>query len=143
MSLSNAPLVHIAKVGAMDASATPEAVVFVAPTQGCRILGINLIDNTAKTAHADNKGTYAILNKGAAGDGTTSVASRVTDTPTTDDIAAYVPWPITLTTTLANLEIAGGRVLTIKATEAGTATSGDLVDCSVQILYAEGYGGGI
>lgn len=142
MSLDIEPRVSVVRIGAMDASGAPEKTIFVAPCR-CRILGVSLIDNTAKTAHADNKMITAVYNKGAAGDGTTVVASRTGDTPTTDDIVAFVPWPLDLSTTIANLELAAGRVLTAKVTEAGTETSGDLVDAVWEVTFAEGYGGGI
>ena len=142
MSLDIEPRVSVVRIGVMDASAGPEQAIFVAPCR-CRIIGISLVDNTAKTAHADNKVITTVYNKGAAGDGTTVVASRTGDTPTTDDIAAFVPWPLDLSTTIANLELPAGRVLTAKVTEAGTAASGDLVDAVWVVTYAEGYGGGI
>lgn len=131
------PVVAIAVVGAMDASASPERRIFVAPC-ACRVVGIDLVDSTAKAAHADNKGTYAVKNKGAAGDGTTVVATRTTVTG--NSIVANVAFPLTLSTTKSVLNLAAGTVLTVTATEAGTATSGDLVDAIFAVRYVPGSG---
>ena len=132
------PLGHVRYVGAMDASTTPVAVIFVAPCR-CRVTGIGLVDSTTKAGHGTNYGTYAVTNRGAAGTGTTAVASRTTITPTTDDITAYVYWPLTLSTTKANLDLAAGDVLLVTATEAGAAASGDLVLANWIVKYVPGY----
>lgn len=131
------PVVSVVKVGAMDASASPEVAIFVAPC-ACRVVGIGLTDNTAKAAHADNKGTYAVKNKGAAGTGTTVVATRTTVTG--NAIVKFVRWALTLSTTKSVLNLAAGDVLTVTATEAGTATSGDLVDAVFDVRYVPGSG---
>ena len=125
-------------IGVMDASAAPEVLVFTAPC-ACRIVGIWLADGTAKTGHGTNYGTYTAYNK-TTGAGAVVVASRATDTPTTDDIVANVGWPVTLSTTLSALNMAQGECLTFKAVEAGAATSGDLVTALVSVAYVPGIG---
>ena len=132
------PLIAMRYIGVMDASASPEVNVFVAPC-ACRIVGVWLVDGTAKTGHADNKGTYVAYNK-TTGAGAVVVASRVTDTPTDDNIVANVGWSLDLSTTLSALNMSQGQVLSFKATEAGTATSGDLVTALVGVAYVPGTG---
>lgn len=129
-------------LGTVDASGPDTRPVFVA-TERCRLLGASIVDVTAKTGHANNYGTYALIDMGTDGSEAVTVATRATDTPTTDDIAAYVEWPLTLNTTPANLELEEGTVLIFSGTEAGSATSGDLVDALLVISYQNGYGGGV
>lgn len=140
MSTAAEPRQVCIPLGVVDASGPQDIPVFVASV-AIEILGVYLMDTTAKSGHADNNGTYSIINKGVAGDGTAVVATRVTDTPTADDIAAFVDWPITLSATEANLEVAAGSVLSFTAAEAGTATSGDLVKACLVLEYAVGYSG--
>jgi hypothetical protein len=142
MSSDLSPLVATYALGQIDASGPEEKPVF-SHSKAVRILGVRLLDTAAKSAHADNKGTYSLINKGSDASGTDVVATRIGDTPTTDDIAAYVPWPLTLNTDETTLEIDAGEVLSFKAEEAGTAGSGDLTDALLVIEYAIGYGGGI
>lgn len=142
MSLDISPLRVSIPLGSVDASG-PEDRPVLYVSKAIRVLGVYLIDSTAKTGHADNKGTYEVINKGTAGAGTAVVATRTTDTPTTDDIAAFDAWPLTLNADETVLEIAAGSVLSFTAAEAGTATSGDLVEACLVIEYADGYGGGI
>lgn len=142
MSRDFEPLKIVINLGAVDASGPDERTVFVS-SNPARFIAANIVDGVAKTGHANNYGTYEIINRGQAGAGTTVVASRSTDTPTTDDIDDYVAWPLTNSTTKANLEITAGDVLTFKASEEGSATSGDLTEATLILEYADGTGGGI
>lgn len=142
MSSAAEPRQAVILLGSIDASGPEDIPVFVASVP-IEVLGVDLIDTAAKSGHGTNKGTYSILNKGAAGSGTAVVATRVTDTPTTDDIAAFVRWPITLSATKSLLEVAAGSVLSFTASEAGAATSGDLTNAALVIEYAVGYSGGV
>lgn len=142
MSLDTEPRKVCVVLGTVDASGPDERTVFVSSTP-VRFLRATLVDQAAKTGHADNYGKYEIINKSTTGSGTTVVASRYTDTPTTDDITAYVAWGLVNSTTTANLEIAANEVLTFKASEQGNAGSGDLTDGLLVIEYADGTGGGI
>ena len=142
MSTAMEPRQTVVYFGQIDASAPEALPVFVASVP-IEILGVYLLDTAAKVGHANNKGTYSIINKGLAGAGTTVVATRVTVAPTTDDIAAFVKWPLTLSAFTNRLEVAAGEVLAFTASEAGTATSGDLTDATIIIEYAVGYSGGV
>lgn len=141
MSLDIAPMVAEIPLGAVDASVPFEQPVFMRSTY-TRILEVNLVDVATKTGNAANYGTYQLINKGTTGTGTTVVASRSSDTVTTDDFTPYVAWPLTLNATESNLEIAPDSVLHFLATESNP-TSGDLTKALLVIEYAIGYGGGI
>ena len=139
MGLDTEPRHAIVPLGTVDASGPDERPVFVA-NDACRILAVNLVDTAAKTGHADNYGKYELINKGAAGAGTGVVASRYSDTPTTDNIAAYVAWPLTVSGTASLLNLDAGNVLQFKASEEGSAASGDLTDALLVIEYTVGEG---
>ena len=132
------PLVSMRYIGVMDASAAPEVNVFVAPCD-CLIVGVWLVDGTAKTGHGTNYGTYTAYNK-TTGAGAVVVANRAGDTPTTDNIVANVGWPLDLSTTLSARNMSQGQVLSCAAVEAGAATSGDLVTALVGVAYVPGKG---
>lgn len=142
MSTDLQPLLAVIPLGQIDASGPEEKPVF-SHSKRTRILGSWLSDTANKVAHADNKGTYSLINKGLAAAGTGVVATRITDTPTTDNITAHVKWPLTLNADESVLELAAGEVVSFKAEEAGTAGSGDLTDAVLFIEYAIGTGGGI
>jgi hypothetical protein len=85
------------------------------------------------TANATNYATVTVTNRGTDGTGTTVIASRATDTVTTDDVSQYVPWTVTLSTTDSELIIERGETLSIAITK---ANSGVAVGQSVvTILY--------
>jgi len=128
--------------GAVDASATP-VFYWRAPCQ-CVVESIYLVNTSAVAAHATDIATVTVTNIGTDGTGTTSVASQTTDSDVSGSaaIAAGIPWQITNSSTVADLEVAGGEVLKIAPTEGGTAGSGDLADATFQINYLVGTGVG-
>ena len=139
MGLDCFPISAPVYLGAFTGSSSTVRPLFTAPV-ACRIVSIKLMDLTGVTAHTQNYGTATVYNVGTAGSGTTSVAARATDTATTDDITAFAPWDITLSTTEADLELAAGEALAFKWTEAGTGQ--DLGGALVVVNYAIGTGAG-
>jgi len=63
------------------------------------------------TAHGTNFTTLKLNKYDGAGGTATLVASRATDTVTTDDVAALVPWALVNSATAADLNLAAGNVL--------------------------------
>lgn len=122
-----APLVDIieATVPAAGAAAVQDQVIDEAPFDGT-VTSVVVVPEAALTAHATNFRTFRVLNKGAAGAGSTVVASFATDTPTTDDLVAFDEKAIPLSGTPANLVVAAGDVLVADETVAasGVAHSG-------------------
>ncbi len=107
------------------ANAAQDQVVGEAPFAGV-VTGVSIVPEAALTAHATNYRTFRLVNKGAAGSGTTVVASFATDTVTTDDLAAFDEKAIPLSGTAANLVVAEGDILVADETVAasGVAHSG-------------------
>jgi len=123
--------------GAVDATAAPENLVFIAPCP-CRIVAAWLCDSTTKAAHDANYGTYTIINKGVGGAGTDVIATKLT-TIAGLGLTAHAPAAMTLVTTISLLQLAAGQALTFKAVEAGAGNSGDLVKAAVCVAYVPGY----
>jgi len=65
---------------------------------------------------ATNYSSLAVINKGAAGAGTTNMASYAFDNGTTHALTAYVPLALTNDGTPANLNFVAGDVITLKKT---------------------------
>jgi hypothetical protein len=83
-----------------------------------------------------NTRKYELVNKGAAGSGTTVIATLQMDSGV--NATAFVPKTITLSGTPANLVIAAGDVLTWNSTAVGTgiADPGGLVNVTINNKYA-------
>lgn len=127
--------------GAVDASAAP-VKTWRAPCR-CVIQDISMITPTAVAAHATDIMTVVVLNLGVAGAGSDEVGRQTVDTDVAGSAAtaANIPWPLILTTTLADLEVLEGEVIQVTITEGGTATSGDMsADTQVSINYLPGAG---
>jgi hypothetical protein len=112
-------------VPAAGAAVTQDQVIGEAPVSG-RVSSVTIVPEAALTAHATNFRTFRVLNKGQGGVGTTVVASFATDTPSTDDLAAFDEKAIPLSGTPANLLVAAGDILAADETVAasGVAHSG-------------------
>jgi len=130
-------------IGTVDASGPAYATVFIAPCR-CVIVGADIVCSATKAIGSANYGDYNIQNKGTTGSGTTEVASLSTKTGEADvnALAADKAEAMTLSTTVASLEVDEGESLQFAATEAGTATSGDLAEAYVAIHYVPGTGVG-
>lgn len=96
-----------------------EEPVFVAP-YNIKIVGARFLSKAAITADGTNHSVITLKNKGAAGSGTTAIASHAFDTTTTDDLAAYTEVELTLSATAANLLVSAGHAVTAHKTTPGT-----------------------
>lgn len=123
----SAPLVREidVTVPAAGAAVAQDQVVGEVPFAGT-ITGVTIVPEAALTANGTNYRTFRVLNKGAAGAGSTVVASFATDTPTTDDLVAFDEKTIPLSGTPANLVVAAGDILAVDelVTGSGVAHSG-------------------
>jgi hypothetical protein len=99
------------------ANAAQDQVVGEAPFAGT-VTSVSITPEAAVTAHGTNYRTFRLVNKGAAGSGSTVVASFATDTVTTDDLVAFDEKELTLSGTAANLVVAAGDVLAADETVA-------------------------
>jgi hypothetical protein len=105
-----------------------EEPAFRAPIR-LQVTAVRFIAKTAFAGHGTNYATVSLQNKGSAGTGTTEIASKAFDTPTTDDVAAFDEAAITLSATAANLILAQGDVVSIKkaVAAAGLAIDGIII----------------
>lgn len=98
-------------------------VLYRAPCAGT-VTGASFVAKDALAQHATNIITFTLVNKGAAGVGTTAmlaaVAANSTVTTTGLPLLAYTPFVLTLHATPANLVVAKGDVLAFIVTGAGT-----------------------
>lgn len=104
------------------AGAAQDQAIGEAPFAGT-VTKVVLVPEAALTAHATNYRTFRVVNKGQAGAGSTVVASLATDTPTTDDLAAFDEKSVPLSGTPANLTVAAGDVLAADETVAGSGVA--------------------
>jgi hypothetical protein len=91
------------------------------------VTAVRLVAKGAITGSDSAYATVSVVNRGAAGAGTASVASLAFDTATDDDVAAFTAKALTLGAA-ADLVIAKGDIITIKkaATGEGMAISGQI-----------------
>jgi hypothetical protein len=75
----------------------------------------------AVTAHGTNYATFTLSKRDTAGANAATVAEFATDTVTTDDMTAFLPKSMTLTS--ANVTVPSGYVLTGKVAKAGTGVA--------------------
>jgi len=115
-------------IGWATAATTGDVIVLRAPIR-MQLTAVRFLADVAITGHADNNATVSVINKGAAGAGTTEMASKAFDTPTTDDVAQYDESAITLSGTAANLVAAAGDLISVKKAVAGDglAVAGTIV----------------
>lgn len=107
-----------------------DTVLYVVPEDGT-VTAVTYTTSTAITGANTNSRTVSIINKGAAGSGTTSVASLAL--VSTVNTVAFVPKAITLSGTAANLLVTAGDVLVFNSLHVGTgiADTGGLVRVSI------------
>jgi len=96
-----------------------------------KVTGVYYTPDTAVTGDDTDNYTLAVQNKGAAGTGTTAVASL--ELATDVDMTANVAKAITVSTTAANLLVSDGHALTLKKTEANSGLA--LPEGQVTITY--------
>lgn len=119
-------------VPTVAATGTTE-ILLIAPAAGSLILA-KVVFKDALTQHAANYLSFAIVNKGQAGAGSTAMLAatdaNTTKTSTGTAIGAYTPRTLALHGTPANLVVAAGDCLAIQfisaATLANTLTEGNV-----------------
>jgi len=104
------------------ANAAQSRMIGEAPTDA-KVVGVSIIPNAALTAHATDYRTFSVVNKGADGSGSTSIATFATDTVTTDDLVAFDEKALTLSATAANLDVAEGDIIAAVETVAGSGVA--------------------
>lgn len=97
------------------------------------VSSVTFTPDAGVTAHGTNYRTFRLLNKGAAGSGTTVVASFATDTVTTDDLTAFVEKSIDLSATPADLVVAAGDLLVWDETVAASGVASPTGRIEVEI----------
>lgn len=109
---------RVAAVGTANATLnTPAHVVPFAAT----VTSVQYVADSGITGAATNNRAVALVNKGAAGSGTTSVAAKAYASGV--NATALVPDTITLSGTAANLVLAAGDVLRWESTPNGTGAT--------------------
>lgn len=131
---SGTPIVAklVATVPAATIAATQDQVVGESPVAGT-VTAVSIKSEAAVTAHATDYRTFTLINKGAAGAGTTVVASLALDTPTTDNLVAFDEKALNLSGTAADLVVAEGDVLAIAETVAGNGLAHSGYQVNVEI----------
>lgn len=87
--------------------------------------------DAAITGHASNNRIFSVINTGAAGSGTTSVATVTSDA--SNSFTAFDEKALTLSGTAANLTVAAGDILKFKsdAQASGVADPGGVVQVTI------------
>lgn len=135
MSTTSGQAPHVRKIEATIPSATAAAaqdqVVGEAPLAG-RVTSVSFTPEAAITGQATNFRTFRLLNKGAAGSGSTVIASLAFDGAGVT-AAAFDEREITLSATEANRDVAAGDILAWDETVAGTglASPGGLAQVEI------------
>lgn len=134
MSVTSAvPLSIFVKPEDKTFAATPTIFMWRAAFPG-RLAACYASDETGVAADPTNYMTLTLTNTGAAGAGTTSMATHVG----TAAITAGVPKAFTNSTTDANLEFAAGDIIKMVKTEAGSGQ--DFADGRFQLDVYPGKG---
>lgn len=87
------------------------------------VVAVSIVPVAAVTAHGTNYRTFAVVNKGQSGSGSTVIASFATDTVTTDDLAAFDEKALVLSSTPADLSVAEGDILAAVETVAAAGVA--------------------
>jgi hypothetical protein len=121
-----------ANVPAAGAAVAQDQVIDRCPIAG-EVKSVLIVPEAALTGHATNYRTFRVINKGQGGAGTTVVASFATDTPTTDDMAAFDERAIPLSLVANATKVAAGDILAADETvaAAGVAHSGYRISVEV------------
>lgn len=109
-------------VAATAAGADFEVAVCAVPFAGT-VTGVNYIADTTLTGANTDSRTLSLINKGQAGLGTTSVASKAFVSGT--DGLSFARTVITLTATAADKAVAAGDVLAFKSQHVGSTGLAD------------------
>lgn len=114
-----------ATVPAAGAAVTQDQAVDKAPFDGT-VSSVTIVPEANLTANGTNYRTFRLVNKGQSGSGSTVIATFATDTPTTDDLAAFDEKTIPLSGVAGATTVAEGDVLAVDetVTASGVAHSG-------------------
>ncbi|MHB9075795.1 MAG: hypothetical protein ACYC6G_20020 [Desulfobaccales bacterium] len=131
---SSIPGMTYSRLAAAAAAASPLGATvnngrFVAH-KALRVKGVKVVAEAAVTGADTNSVTLALRNLGAAGAGTTDVATLALANGT--DLAADTPRALTLNTTAANLLVAAGDVLTFRQVKVGNGMNIAAMHCEVE-----------
>ena len=86
-----------------------------------KVTGINYAPEAASTGDNTNARTFTLVNKGAAGSGTTVIGTLALTTGV--NLVAFDEKPFTLSATAADLLVTAGDVLALVSTHTGTGTA--------------------
>lgn len=115
--------------GQATAGTVDDWVLFVCH-QNITLTAVKLIPNAAITANGTNYFDLAVINKGAAAGGSTSMATR---SWIATNSVAFVGESMTLSGTAANLLAASGDVLDLQRTVTGTGLA--MPDMHVELRF--------
>ncbi|MGD9715426.1 MAG: hypothetical protein AB7V46_25740 [Thermomicrobiales bacterium] len=114
MSSNIAPSILHSDLIALTSNTNDTFVVLASAPSAGQILAVYVTNGATIVGDTSNNRVFELLN------GTVSMASITTDTPTTDDIAANAKYAVTLSTTTANRKFAAGDTLTFSVSDNGT-----------------------
>lgn len=125
-------------VPTIPTSAGTTAVTLIAPVTGT-LTAAKFAAKDALATHASNLVTWAIVNKGQAGAGTTAMlaatAANTTNSTGGTALAAYTTRNLTLHGTAANLAVTAGDVLEFQVIGSGTLAN-TITQGSAQLLFS-------
>ena len=128
----------VVPIGLLDSTGSPARFIFRAPEQ-CLLRQIYVVDGTTMAASNSNAALFTFKNIGAAGAGTTTVATQ-TNTIAGLVLTADVPKASTMSTTAADLELAEGDMIQLTLTETGTMNT--TAEAVVIVVWSPGSGPG-
>lgn len=125
-------LVHRLNVPGQGTAGTPDDWSLMVVEHDLKLVAVKLVPNAAITANGTNFFDLAVINKGAAAAGSTSMATR---TWAAGNSAAFVAESMTLSATAANLLASAGDVLDLArtVTASGLAMPDMLVEVHFQL----------
>ena len=125
-------------VPTIPTAAGTTAVTVIAPVTGT-LTAAKFAAKDALAAHGSNIITFAIVNKGQAGAGTTAMLAatdaNTTKTTTGSALAAYTTRNLTLHGTAANLAVTAGDCIECQFTGSGTLAN-TVTQGNVQLLFS-------
>lgn len=130
----SAPLVRVieADVPAVSTAGNDDDTVLTQAPFNCTVTAVEYVPEAAITGAATNHRTFSLVNKGAAGSSSTTVASLAFDSGSVTATANNEK-AITLSGTAANLDLAAGDTLLWRSVHIGTGITdpGGLVRVTV------------
>lgn len=105
------------------AIAATATVIVAKMTQKGTVVGASIVSDTAISTSDTNYWAFQFTNKGAAGSGSTAIATKNTMATGGVALTAYVEQALTLSSTPANLVVNAGDIVVITATKTGSPTT--------------------